>query len=152
MSDTSPRTADLSCISQREPETSVSGTFLIEIENSKLKDWDGLLPGEDFIKKSKYQTLERPKEPKPSRLKEPSRVLLLKPSRRWRLPDLKIRRHSQKKPSGKSSKERKPPLPRSKEKERPSIRTRPLNKRLKTRLPKRPKRRPKRPNDDCCSI
>jgi hypothetical protein len=36
-------------------------------------------------------------------------------------------------------------------KEKPSTRTKPLNKKPKTRPPKKSKRRPKRPND-CCSI
>ena len=147
----SPKTADLSCISQREPETSVSGTFLIDIENWKLKDSDGQLPGEDFIKKSKYQTLERPKEPKHSRLRELFRVLLLKRSRRWRPRDLRIRRRLQNKPSDKLSRERKPLLLRSREKEKLSTRTRPPSKRLRTKLLKRPKRKPRRPND-CCHI
>lgn len=53
-----------------------------------------------------------------------------------------------KKPSEKSSKERKLPSPRSKARERQSTRTRPPNRRLKTRQPKKPKRKPKRPPND----
>ena len=56
--------------------------FHFYLENSKLKDSDGPLLGEDFIKKSKYPTLEKPKEPKPSKSKEPSKVSLLKQSRK----------------------------------------------------------------------
>ena len=82
VSDTLLKTEDLSCIFPKEPETSVSGISIFDSENSKPKDSDGPLLGEDFIKKSKYPTLEKPKEPKPSKSKEPSKVSLLKLSRK----------------------------------------------------------------------
>lgn len=46
------------------------------LENSKPKDLDGLPPGEDSIKKLKYPTRVKQKEPKPSKSKEPLKVSL----------------------------------------------------------------------------
>lgn len=119
------------------------------IENSKLKDSDGPPPGEDFIRKLNNPTLENKKDKKPSKSKEPSRVSLCNPSKRWKPQDLKIKRHLLRRPLDKLKKERKPPSPRNKAKERSSTRIKPPNKRPKTRLPKKHKRKqpPRKTNE-----
>lgn len=123
--------------------------LLIILVNSKLKDLDGQPHGEDFIRKSSNPTLANLRRRRQSDSKEPSKVSLLIPSRRWKPPDLKIKRHWLSKLSEKSKIERRPKSPRSKPKEKLPTLTKTPSKKPKTRPPKRPRRRPlaRRTND-----
>lgn len=82
------------------------------------------------------------KETKCSRKKEPLRVLLFKLSKRSREPDLKIRKHSQKRLSEKSRRGRNKSSLKKLEIRRLSIRIRTHNRKPKTKQLKKHKRKP----------
>ena len=69
-------------LSKRTRNFSIRYTIPLMIVNSKPKDSDGLLPGEDYIRKLKYLMQENKKSKKPLRSKEPSKVSLLNPSKK----------------------------------------------------------------------
>ena len=110
-------------------------------ENSKLRDLDGLLPGEDSTKNLNFLMLAKNKKRESSNKKEPSKVSLLKISKSSRLLDLKIKKHLPKKLLEKLSNARKPKLPRRPAPKNLKERIKTPNKKPKTRLPKRTKRR-----------
>jgi hypothetical protein len=69
-------------LSKRTRTFSILYTISLIIVNLKPKDSDGLLPGEDYIRKLNNLMQENKKNKKPSRLKEPSKVSLLNPSKK----------------------------------------------------------------------
>lgn len=78
-----------------------------ELENSRPKDLDGPLPGEDSIRRLSNQTKANSREIKSSEKREPSKVSPWKLFVKLKQPDLRIRRHSLRKPSEKSKSVRK---------------------------------------------
>ncbi len=110
-------------------------------ESLKLKDSDGLLPGGDFIKSSSSPIKARTRRRNSSESREPLRESPLTTSKRSKLPAPKTRRPLLRKPSVRSRREREPSLPRRTLIRRLSIRTRTFNRKLKTKLPKKPKRK-----------
>ena len=77
-------------------------------ENSKPKDFVGLLLGEDFIKKLSKATLENKKRKECSSKKELSKVSLLTPSKNSKQLKQKIRKLWLKRLSVRSRKDKKP--------------------------------------------
>ena len=73
--------------------------------------------------------------------REPLKVLLLMPSINLRTLKLKTKKLLLNKLSDKLKKERKPPLLKSKDKEKMLIKTKMFNKKLKIKLPKKSKRK-----------
>ncbi len=69
-------------LSKRTRNFSLRYIINLIIVNSKLKDLDGLLHGEDFIKKLKHLMLEKQKDKEPLKSKELLKVSLLNPSKK----------------------------------------------------------------------
>ena len=110
-------------------------------ENLRPKDSDGLPPGEDSTRNSSKLTSAKTKRRKSSESRELLKESLSMTSRRSRVLVLRTRRPSLKKPFARSSKEREPLLPRRVPQPRPLLKIRMFSKKLKTRLPKKPKRK-----------
>lgn len=110
-------------------------------ENSKPKDLDGPLPGEDSTKNLNFPMLAKNKKRESSNKKEPSKVSLLKISKNSRLLDLKIKKLLPKKLLEKLNNVRKLSLPRRPVPKNPKERIKTPNKKPKTRPPKRTKRK-----------
>lgn len=108
-----------------------------KVENSKLKDSDGQLPGEDSTKNLNYLIRAKIRRRKCSENKEPLRVSLLKILKKSKLLALKIKRHLLTRLSARSRRERELWLPRRPPTRRLSPRTRMFSKKLKIRLPKK---------------
>lgn len=103
-------------LSKRNRNFSIKFIFYY-VENSKPKDWDGLLLGEDFIKKLNRPKLAKLKEREmiEENKKELLKVLLLIQLINLRTPKLKTKKHWLSKLLDKSRRERKLKLPKDKE-------------------------------------
>lgn len=121
-------------------------------ENSRPRDSDGPPLGEDSTRNSSKLTSAKTKRRKSSESRELLKESLSMTSRRSRVLVLRTKRPSLKKLFARSSKEREPSPPRRVLQPRMSLRIRTSSKKLKTRLPKKPKRKPSLRRNDALLI